>query len=100
MKAQGKDKVWDPAKARVEATRMLVGNFDNWPAWPILPMRHEQEMERGARLLGCMTEEDSDTYNVYLLNMFEVTKPGVWENAEVRRFDTIEDLIDNGWRVD
>jgi len=95
-----KAKGWDPVKARIEATRHLVGDYDNWPTWPILPMRNEVEWDRGAKVLGVMTEEDSDTYNVYHINLFQLKTGMDWDAIPVTKFDTVEDLIDAGWRVD
>ncbi|PYS90518.1 MAG: hypothetical protein DMF62_04965 [Acidobacteria bacterium] len=94
-----KAKAYDPAKARVEATRRMVGNFDEWPRWPVLPMKKEVYTGRDNEDLGVMVEEDSDTYNIYLVNLFRL-KDVDWSTAPVVKFDTIEDLIDNGWRVD
>ena len=97
---KSKVQVWDPVKARVEATRMLVGNFDNWPVWPILPMRNEIEKDKGSHRLGVMTEEDTDTYNVYLINLFQIKRGMDWDALPVAKFDTVEELIDSGWRLD
>lgn len=89
-------KPYNAIKAWEDATRRLVGNYDEWPAWPKLPMKHATRKLMGAALLGTMTEEDSDTYNVYLCTMFE----RITDEMEVERFKSVDDLIDAGWRVD
>jgi len=103
-KAEGmpRDRGWDPAKARIEATRRMVGNYDEWPKWPLLPMKHESKMDRGARMIGVMTEEDSDTYNIYLYNMYDKVPrlKGDIPEEKIMRFTSVDALIDDGWRVD
>jgi hypothetical protein len=98
-KTRAKPQMWDPAKARIEATRRMVGNFDGWPKWPILPMK--KEIFTGSDSdLGVMVEEDSDTYNVYIVNLFRLKTGMDWDALPVEKFSSVEELIDAGWRVD
>lgn len=84
-----------PIITREEATRFLVGNFDEWPKWPILPMIRGNVING---TIGVMVEEDEDVYNVYLCSMFEAkSKLGI---CEKETFATVDELMNAGWRVD
>jgi hypothetical protein len=85
---------YDPVKEREDATRRLVGNSDEWPRWPFLPMKRP-----GTWDFGLMVEEDSDTYNIYLgINLFDRNKD--FDKAKVVSFHSVGELIAAGWTVD
>lgn len=91
-----KPKQYDPAAARLEATRLLIGNYDEWPRWPLLPMRNIQRGLHRNDCLGIMTEEDDDKYNIYIQNMYHK----ITDKTPIESFDSVDDLINAGWRVD
>ena len=67
---------------------------DNWPNWPVCPVKCyiDEELICGLLFAGTIT--------VYKLNMFSGWTKEEFEKAKKWKYETIEDMINDGWRVD
>lgn len=72
----------------------FMGDEDSWPQWPVLPVKRSLQVsyQLGVILAGQGPE-------VYALSMFEVTQKNL-QSCKVNRYESFEELHDDGWVVD
>ena len=88
-----------------EITLFLLANPQHWTHWPVLPMKRLKP--GGELLLGLVfdtrrMELPGFSSTVFLCNLLELPDMSVVEHHELPRevFDSSEELVDAGWRVD
>jgi hypothetical protein len=77
----------------------MIRHPGQWPAWPKLPLSHPVQREPSCPFLGqlgFLLDQSGPPYIVFLGCMFEVDPA----TAPTIRFETIEALLEAGWRVD
>lgn len=77
----------------------LIEDPANWPAWPILPMKHINRNERPeGEGFGVILA--SEPTSVFLKNMYSLRSGPVREqlaDAKVFMFESIEEMVRAGW---
>jgi hypothetical protein len=72
-------------------------DLGSWPLWPYLPVR--RPTWNGSSQLGFLYATGAPV--VYLENLFTYTKyPVAMDSLEVAVYDSAEDLVADGWRID
>jgi len=90
-----------------DATRTLyaIEHVDEWPVWPILPMKqadpHQRHKSDG---LGFMVAIESRRYEVYIGFIWQL-KPKVpigeqLDTFDKRTYNCAEAIVSDGWIVD
>lgn len=74
----------------------MIMDEDNWPRWPILPMKRDRQPGRDKELGVVLA---GSTSKIYLVNMFEAKKIA-GGTAEVKEYASSEELLLDGWVVD
>jgi len=85
----------------------FLKNPDNWPNWPVCPIKRIVDDSRQCALVFDHNNKD---IIVARLNMFRWVEDGYgnfrewtkedFDNSEKWEYDTVEDLIADGWIVD
>lgn len=69
---------------------------DMWPRWPFLPVKRKDGDNMWPEM-GLLTDGDPDQqFRVYVTNLY---KPD-FENCDSYKYETVRELLDDGWRVD
>lgn len=71
---------------------LMINSPDRWPCWPILPMKNRKNRE--PRDLGIILDGQPTTILVGCLGLTD------WEKAERIRYNSVEELLADGWIVD
>lgn len=72
----------------------MILNPDSWPSWPFLPVKSTTKKElSGWPLLGTILSYD--VTKVKLVNMYDYSK-----NADIISYDSVDDLLADGWVID
>lgn len=75
----------------------LIGSEDDWPLWPVLPMKRPKE-DGGMPDTAVMYTGEHNT--LYLdVNVFALAV-GDLPNSRKQTFDSLDALLDAGWVVD
>ena len=84
----------DPAERAIEIEQIHA--IDNWPNWPLLPMKkwEDGKLEVGLLLDGLLPVRPI----IYKANLY--AQPSEVLAAETIEFPSWEALLDAGWRVD
>ncbi len=89
-----------------------IENVEDWPLWPILPMKNVAWRYIDSRLpwsasMVAMGDNDSNIEKrVYLIGAFDLRENGLLTTHDIRNkvefleYATWEEMIDAGWRVD
>jgi hypothetical protein len=102
----------EPPEWREKALAMLQSP-DRWPMWPFLPMKRRFRRDDGFETLeaGFSVTADYPTYVlrgfpsaagvIAQLNVEDDGASNPWyEEHLVRRYETAEEMLDDGWAVD
>lgn len=97
-----------------EKTIAMLKNPGSWPHWPVLPMKRRYEGEGGPRVDAAGYSVTAD-YPTIVLRGFPTTS-GVleqlavengttsigtdYEGRIVKRYESIEQMLDDGWAID
>ena len=66
---------------------------NEWPTWPVLPVKRRGSMDVGLMLEG---QGNKAAPIVYLTNLFIRD----FENCEQKKYEDLEGVVDDGWVVD
>lgn len=101
------------AKAKVNPVRddgAYIRNYDRWNAWPCCPVKRRNSELRDKNLGVLLSDQNHAdavrgkagakfiVYHVYLF-MLPKTK-AEWDAAPKTEYNTLNDLLDDGWMVD
>jgi len=85
-----------------EEEKKFITSMD-MPHYPILPV-----VNRGKQICGIVVAGDNERLplKVYLVNMFSLKDDGITNTGQLRdkykciEFNTLDEFLDSGWRVD
>ena len=79
----------------IETDRAMIQNPDDWPRWPILPMKRRRHggSEMGIILAGHSTM-------IYHCNMFDPRLKTDHASIKKTNYATVTDLLADGWMID
>ncbi|KKL85635.1 hypothetical protein LCGC14_1952750 [marine sediment metagenome] len=91
-------------QATEEDTR-LISTPLSWPAWPVLPLKRNDDQVFGIEC-GFIFSGDTDL-TVYIHSMFGIDELGgtTWAEKlslieDKKKYATVSELLDDGWVVD
>lgn len=76
----------------------MMQDADNWPRWPILPLKRITSghvIEAGLLVNGGLDGPHTDP-TVYLCNMYQP----VTEITPTKKYESFEAIVADGWKVD
>ena len=85
--------------ADTERDLRMIMDPSLWPRWPLLPLkRHKKDYSMPD--MGCMCEGAlEDRFVIYEINCWHPKEtPLPW--PEIARYNTAEELIADGWKID
>ncbi len=80
----------------------LMENEDNWPRWPLLPVKNRirmRDQDGGAPMFGVIYAGNPHTVFVDV-NIWTGDLAKTLDNAKKERFSSWEKLIEAGWKGD
>ena len=86
-----------------ERTILFLTTPALWPEWPFLPMirRSKEKEELGVILDSRSLELMGYSSTVFVTNLFEMpTRLGEFLALPHETIDSVEEIVDAGWRVD
>lgn len=79
----------------------FIQNEQRWPNWPILPMKRLPKERKFGEFpeLGVMLATRKTV--VYLVDLYRLPQtPEGWKKAEQKNYNTLDELLNDGWIVD
>jgi hypothetical protein len=71
-----------------------------WPCWPYLPLKKANHNFEDKNL-GILLDTDENRFTVYHVNLFAVpNSPEGWKAANKTPYQSVTDLLRDGWEVD
>lgn len=77
----------------------FLKNCDNWPNWPICTIKRG-DVSKGELECVLVFAHEGSKIVVAKLNIFRGWTEDDFEAAEKWEYDTVEDIIQDGWIVD
>lgn len=75
----------------------MVRDPDQWPQWPVLPMKNREQREHGSPAIGFLQDTGiAEPVVLYHGNIFD----GGRDDLATTVFQTVDDLLGAGWVVD
>lgn len=78
---------------QMERDREFILRPDDWPIWPILPLKRFRDGQAEHGFFGGDVSPTGPA-TVWIGNMFELS------SAEAREYPSLDAVLDDGWTVD
>lgn len=90
---------------RIKSDKQFILDYGSWPCWPYLPIkRKDNSLEKGNLGVLVATEDFAKgvkvvVYHVYL---FAIPRDKKLSDPSIPKteYPSVEELLDDGWRVD
>lgn len=78
----------------------MINDEDRWPCWPALPVKNNQIEEVGDIHPICGLIFSGNLTTVVKLNLFMGFTEELYNKAKKWKYNSVEELIADGWVVD
>ena len=71
----------------------FILNPDLWPNWPVLPLKQADKV-------GVLVDGRGNPLKIYLINMYEVQSQQQLDRVPFVEYESVKDMLADGWKVD